>query len=49
MKVQCYCSVTNAFQSFFWVKHIVRRVVEAQKSGMLCFFVSIPTIKYYRT
>ena len=48
-KVQCYCSVTNLFQSFFRVKHIVRRVVEAQKSGTPCFFVSIPTIKYYRT
>ena len=48
-KVQCYCSVTKAFQSFFRVKHIVRRVVEARKSGMPCFFVSIPTIKYYRT
>ena len=48
-KVQCYCSVTNVFQSFFQVKHIVRRVVEARKSGTPCFFVSIPTIKYYRT
>ena len=36
-KVQCYCSVTNAFQSFFWVKHIVRHVMEARKSGMPCF------------
>ena len=48
-KVQCYCSVTNVFQSFFWVKHIVRRVVEARKSGTPCFFVSIPIIKCYRT
>ena len=48
-KIQCYCSVTNVFQSFFRIKHIVRRVVEAQKSGTPCFFVSIPTIKYYRT
>ena len=45
-KVQCYCSVTKAFQLFFQVKHIVRHVVEAQKSGTPCFFVSIPTIKY---
>ena len=48
-KVQCYCSVTNVFQLFFRVKHIVRRVVEARKSGTPCFFASIPTIKYYRT
>ena len=48
-KVQCYCSVTNAFQSFFRVKHIVRRVVEVQENGTPCFFVLIPTIKYYRT
>ena len=33
----------------FQVKDIVRRVMEAHKSGMPCFFVSIPTIKYYRT
>ena len=35
-------------RSAFQVKYIVRRVVEAQKSGTPCFFVSIPTIKYYR-
>ena len=28
---------------------VVRRVVEARKNGMPCFFVLIPTIKYYRT
>ena len=33
---------------FFQVKYIVRHVVEVRKSGMPCFFVSIPTIKYYR-
>ena len=48
-KVQCYYSVTNAFQSVFWVKYIARHVIEARKSGTPCFFVSIPTIKYYRT
>ena len=37
------------FSRFFRVKHIVRRVVESRKSGMPCFFVSIPIIKYYRT
>ena len=37
MKVQCYCSVTNAFQLFFRVKYIVRRVVEVRKSGIPCF------------
>ena len=37
MKVQCYYSVTNAFQSVFQVKYIVRRVMEARKSGMPCF------------
>ena len=42
MKVQCYYSVTN---TVFWVKYMVRRVVEACKSGMSCFFVLIPTIK----
>ena len=30
----------------FWVRCIVKRVVEARKSGTPCFFVSIPTIKY---
>ena len=48
MKVQCYYSVMNAFKSVFWVKYIVRHVIEARKSGTLCFFMLIPTIKYYR-
>ena len=34
---------------FFGVRCIVRRVVEARISGTPCFFVSIPTIKYYCT
>ena len=38
MKVQCYYSVTN---TVFWVKYIVRHVVEA----CAMFFVLIPTIK----
>ena len=33
----------------FRVKYIVRCVVEVRKSGTPCFFVSIPTVKYYRT
>ena len=41
--------VLPMYFSFFRVKHIVRHVVEVRKSGMPCFFVSIPTIKYYRT
>ena len=36
-KIQCYYSVTNAFQSVFRVKHIVRRVIEARKIGTSCF------------
>ena len=34
---------------FFQVRCIVRRVVEARKSGTSCFSVPTPTIKYYRT
>ena len=45
-KVQCYYSVTKAFQLVFWVKYIVGHVMEACKSGMPRFFVSIPTIIY---
>ena len=50
-KVQYYCSVTNTFQSVFWVKYIVRRVIEVRKSGMPCFLCLslLLTIKYYRT
>ena len=44
----CY-SVTKGFLSFFHEKYIVRQVMEARESWMPCFFVSIPTIKYYRT
>ena len=47
MKVQCYYSVTNAFQSVFWVKYIVRRVIEVHKSWMPCFFMSISTMLKY--
>ena len=34
---------------FFRVRCIVRRVGEVRKSGTPCFFVSIPTVKYYHT
>ena len=34
------------FSRLFRVKYIVRRVMEAHKSGMPCLFASIPTIKY---
>ena len=34
MKERYYHNITNVFG---WVGYIVRRVVEAQKSGMLCF------------
>ena len=37
------------FSWFFHEKYIVRRVMEARESLMPCFFMSIPTIKYYRT
>ena len=37
------------FSRLFRVKYIVRRVMEVRKSGTPCFFVLIPTIKYYRT
>ena len=36
------------FSQLFRIKYIVRRVMEVHKSGPP-FFVSIPTIKYYRT
>ena len=36
-------------QLVFWIKYIVRRVMELHESWTLCFFLSIPTIKYYRT
>ena len=41
--------ITNVFLSVFWVRCIVRLVVEALKNGTPCFFMLIPTIKYYRT
>ena len=44
MKERCDHRVTNVFWSVFRVRCIVRRVVEARKSGMPCFFMSIPTI-----
>ena len=37
------------FSRFFREKYIVRRVMEARESRTPCFFMSIPTIKYYRT
>ena len=37
------------FSQFFREKYTVRCVVEAHESWTPCFFVSIPTIKYYRT
>ena len=49
MKVQCYCSVINVFSRFFRVKHIVRRVVESQKSGMSCFSCRSLLLRWLRT
>ena len=46
--LQCYYSVTNAFQLFFWVKYVVGCVMEARESRTPCFLESIP-IMYYRT
>ena len=49
MKVQFCYSVTNRFWSVFREKYIVRCVIEMRESWMPCFFMSIPTIKYYHT
>ena len=37
------------FSQLFRVKYIVKSVVEVRNSGTPCFFVPIPTIKYYQT
>ena len=37
------------FSRLFREKYIVRRVMEARESRTSCFFMSIPTIKYYRS
>ena len=37
------------FSQHFRVKYIVRHVMEVCKSRTPCFFMSIPTIKYYCT
>ena len=44
--LQCYKRILVVF---FCEKYIVRRVMEARENWMPCFFVSIPTIKYYGT
>ena len=48
-KVQCYCSVTNAFQSFSSGKAYCETCYGGAKKWDAIFFVSIPTIKYYHT
>ena len=48
MKEQCSHSANNVvWLVFFLVRSIVRRVVEGLNSGMQCFFILIPIIKYY--
>ena len=37
------------FSQFSRIKYVVRRVIEARKTRIPCFFVVIPTIKYYHT
>ena len=37
--MQCYYSVTNAFQSVFWVKYIVKRIVERLRLKKVVFYV----------
>ena len=44
-----YSFVIVFFSWFFREKYIVREVMEARESWMPCFFVLIPTIKYYLT
>ena len=48
-KVQCYCSVTNVFQSFSLGKAYREACCGGTKKWDAMFFVSIPTIKYYHT
>ena len=48
-KIQCYCSVTNVFQSFFSGKAYCEACCGGVIKWDAMFFVSIPTIKYYRT
>ena len=45
--LSCYKRILVIF--FVESTYIVRRVMEARESWTPCFFVSIPTIKYYRT
>ena len=46
MKEQYYYSITNVVWLEFWVRCIVRHIVETQKVGCH-FFVLVPTIKYH--
>ena len=47
-KVQCYCSVTNVFQSFSSGKAYCEACCGGAKKWDAMFFMLIPTIKYYR-
>ena len=47
MKVQFFIVVQTDFSWFFHEKYMVRCLMEVRESWMPCFFVSVPTIKYY--